>query len=181
MAFCFRRSHLPHLSVRRSIDVRFSYRCRLLQVTVLDQNENFTDADIHLIFSMLTGGATGYRTLFNFLHHNWYTVKERFENKTYLWDGIVNFATSSFNTQEGYDLVNKFYMDHQDEFESADVIIKKALKIIKQETKWNEENVPVIDAWLQEHLSKEDLDAIAASTTATSTTLSSITVPTTTD
>ncbi|XP_020279836.1 aminopeptidase N isoform X2 [Pseudomyrmex gracilis] len=152
---------------------------RLLQVTVLDQNENFTDADIHLIFSMLTGSATGYKTLFNFLHEHWYTVKKRFESKAYLWDGIVNFATSSFNTQEGYDKVNKLYMDHRDEFESADAIIKKALTIIKQETKWNEENVPVIDTWLNENLSKEDLDAIA---TSTSTENSSITtVPTTTD
>lgn len=148
-------------------------------MAVLDQNENFTDADIHLIFSMLTGGATGYRTLFNFLHQHWYTVKERFENKTYLWDGIVNFATSSFNTQEGYDMVSKLYMDHQNEFESADAIIKKALRIIKQETKWNEENVPVIDAWLKEHLSKEELDAIA--TYAPITVLSTTTIPTTTD
>lgn len=152
-------------------------RYRLLQVTVLDQNENFTDADIHLIFSMLTGSATGYKTLFNFLHEHWYTVKERFENKVYLWDGIVNFATSSFNTQEGYDKVNKLYMDHRNEFESADAIIKKALTIIKQETKWNEENVPVIDTWLNENLSKEDLDAIAASTESSLIT----TVPTTTD
>ncbi|CAL1682755.1 unnamed protein product [Lasius platythorax] len=150
---------------------------RLLQVAVINQNENFTDADIHLIFSMLTGSATGYKTLFNFLHEHWYAVKERFENKTYLWDGIVNFATSSFNTQEGYDKVNRFYMDHQNEFESADSIIKKALRIIKQETKWNEENVPVIDMWLTENLSKEDLEAIANSTS----TLSTTAAPTTTD
>lgn len=149
-------------------------------MAVLDQNENFTDADIHLIFSMLTGGATGYKTLFNFLHQNWYTVKERFENKTYLWDGIVNFATSSFNTQEGYDMVSKLYMDHQNEFESADAIIKKALKIIQHETKWNEENVPMIDGWLNEHLSKEDLETIAASTSSVTSILFTTTVPTTT-
>lgn len=146
---------------------------------MLDQNENFTDPDIHLIFSMLTGSATGYKTLFSFLIQHWYTVKERFQNKTYLWDGIVNFATSSFNTQEGYDMVSKLYMDHQNEFETADAIIKKALKVIKQETKWNEENVPVIDAWLKDHLSKEDLDAIIASTSTT--VLSTTTIPTTTD
>jgi len=145
-------------------------------VTVLNQNENFTDADIHLIFSMLTGSATGYKTLFNFLLDHWYTVKEQFENKTFLWDGIVNFATSSFNTQEGFDMVNKLYMDHQDEFESADAIIKKALRIINQETKWNEENVPVIDDWLMKNLSKEDLEAIAASTSAS---ILSTTIPTT--
>ncbi|XP_072760401.1 aminopeptidase N [Anoplolepis gracilipes] len=153
---------------------------RLLQVTVLNQNENFTDADIQLIFSMLTGSATGYRTLFNFLHEHWHTVKERFQNKTYLWDGIVNSATSSFNTQEGYDMVNQFYIDHQNEFESAEAIIRKALRIIKQESiKWNEENVPVIDAWLTENLSKEDLEAIAAATSTS--TLSTTAVPTTTD
>lgn len=139
---------------------------------MLDQNENITDTDIRLIFSMLTSSATGYKTLFNFLHEHWYTVKERFENKTTLWNGIVNFATSSFNTQEGYDMVNKLYVDHQDEFESADAIIKKALKNIKQETKWNEENVPIIDAWLNEVLPKKDLDAIAASTVNLSATTS---------
>lgn len=146
-------------------------------MAVLDKNENFTDADIHLVFSMLTGSATGYKTLFNFLLEHWYTVKEQFENKTFLWDGIVNFATSSFNTQEGYDMVNKLYMDHQDEFETADAIIKKALRIINQETKWNEENVPVIDKWLMKNLSKEDLEAIAASTSAPI--LSTTTAPTT--
>ncbi|EFN67471.1 Aminopeptidase N [Camponotus floridanus] len=153
---------------------------RLLQVAVLDQNENFTDADIQLIFSMLTGGATGYKTLFNFLQEHWYAVKERFQNKTYLWNGIINSATSSFNTQEGYDMVSQLYLDHQNEFESADAIIRKALRVIKQESiKWNEENVPVIDTWLKENLSKEDLETIAA---ATSTFILSTTiVPTTTD
>ncbi|XP_012234176.1 aminopeptidase N [Linepithema humile] len=157
---------------------------RLLQEAVLDQNENITDTDIRLIFSMLTSSATGYKTLFNFLHEHWYTVKERFENKTTLWNGIVNFATSSFNTQEGYDMVNKLYTDHQDEFESADAIIKKALKNIKQETKWNEENVPIIDAWLNEMLSKEELDAIAASVSTvglSATILESTTNPITTN
>ncbi|KAL6427644.1 hypothetical protein ACFW04_008841 [Cataglyphis niger] len=150
---------------------------RLLQVAVLDQNENFTDADVQLIFSMLTGSATGYKTLFNFLQEHWYTVKDRFQNKTYLWDGIVNSATSSFNTHEGYDMVSQLYINHQNEFESADAIIRKALRIIKQESiKWNEENVPVIDAWLKENLSKEDLEAIAAATS-----ISTTTVPTTTD
>lgn len=146
-------------------------------MAVLDQNENFTDADVQLIFSMLTGSATGYKTLFNFLQEHFTTVKDRFKNKTYLWDGIVNSATSSFNTHEGYDMVSQLYIHHQNEFESADAIIRKALRIIKQESiKWNEENVPVIDAWLKENLSKEDLEAIAAATS-----ISTTTVPTTTD
>jgi len=144
-------------------------------VSVLDQNENFTDADIHLILSMLTGSAPGYTTLFNFLLGHWSTVKERFNNKTYIWDAIINFATSSFNTKEGYDMVNKFYLDHTDDFESATSIIKKSLEIIKEETRWNEANVPVIDAWLKKNLSKEDLDAIV-STSPPSTTIVPITI-----
>jgi len=123
---------------------------------------------------MLTGSASGYTTLFNFLLEHWSTVKERFKDKTYIWDAIVNFATSSFNTEEGYDMVNKFYLDHADDFESAASIIKKSLEIIKEETRWNEANVPVIDAWLKENLSKEDLDAIV-STSVPSTTIVPIT------
>ncbi|XP_011688674.1 PREDICTED: aminopeptidase N [Wasmannia auropunctata] len=152
---------------------------RLLQVAVLNRNENFTDADIHLIFSMLTGSATGYETLFSFLYSHWYTVKEQFENKTFLWDGIVNFATSSFNTPDGYEMVSKLYTEHIDEFDSADAIIKKALKIINEETKWNQENVPVINDWLEKNLSKEELKEIYKVTTPASVLNMTITVPTT--
>jgi aminopeptidase N len=150
---------------------------RLLQVAVLDQNENFTDADIHLVFSMLTGSATGYRTLFHFLLDNWSTMKKQFSNKTYLWDGMINFATSSFNTEEDYSMVTKFYIDHKDEFDTADSIIRKALRVVNQQSKWNKENVPVIDGWLTKNLPKEDLEAIAASTSTPS--LSTTIVPTT--
>lgn len=50
---------------------------RLLNITVLEENGNFTDSDISLIFSMLTGGANGYTTLFNFLQKNWDIIKVR--------------------------------------------------------------------------------------------------------
>ncbi|KAJ8940801.1 hypothetical protein NQ318_007887, partial [Aromia moschata] len=50
---------------------------RLLNITVLEQNGNFTDNDVYLIFSMLTGGANGYTSLFNFLRKNWDTIKIR--------------------------------------------------------------------------------------------------------
>ncbi|XP_066603300.1 aminopeptidase N [Prorops nasuta] len=133
---------------------------RLLNVTVLDQNENFTNSDIHLIFSTLSGGAAGYKTLFYFLQDNWDFVKEKFENKTFLWDGIINSATSSFNSQEGYDMVSDLYTVRFGEFESAESIIKKALKRIKQETEWGEKNLPIIDAWLKENLPEDDLKLI---------------------
>ncbi|KAK2586542.1 hypothetical protein KPH14_011433 [Odynerus spinipes] len=147
---------------------------RLLNVTILDQNGNFTDSDIHLIFSMLTGGAAGYTTLFNFLADHWDTVKQRFENKKHLWDGIVNSATSSFNTQEGYDMVSKLYESRQGQFETADSIIQEALNNIKQETSWSEKNLPVIEAWLDENLPKEKLQTIENAADSTSTTITPI-------
>lgn len=48
---------------------------RLLNITILEENGNFTDNDIYLIFSMLTGGASGYTTLFNFLTDHWECIK----------------------------------------------------------------------------------------------------------
>ncbi|XP_012251447.2 aminopeptidase N [Athalia rosae] len=140
---------------------------KLLVETVLGTNSNFTDADIHLIFSTLTGSATGYTTLFNFLADYWDMIKLKFKDKKHLWDGIVNSATSSFNTQEGYDMVSELYVSRQGEFETADTIIEKALKSIQEETQWSEKNLPVIDAWLKEHLPKEDLDAIEAANATT--------------
>lgn len=50
---------------------------RLLNITILEENGNFTENDIFLIFSMLTGGSSGYTTLFNFLSHNWEAIRER--------------------------------------------------------------------------------------------------------
>ncbi|XP_046740953.1 aminopeptidase N [Diprion similis] len=142
---------------------------KLLAETILGKNSDFTDADIHLIFSMLTGSATGYTTLFNFLSENWDEIKLKFQDKKHLWDGIVNSATLSFNTQDGYDMVSELYVSRQGEVETTDAIIEKALKNIKEETQWSEENLPVIERWLTANLSKEDLDAIAAASTATTT------------
>lgn len=50
---------------------------RLLNITILEENGNFTENDVFLIFSMLTGGSNGYTTLFNFLSNNWDTIKQR--------------------------------------------------------------------------------------------------------
>lgn len=50
---------------------------KLLNITILEENGNFTDTDIVLIFSMLTGGSRGYTTLFDFLQSNWDTIKLR--------------------------------------------------------------------------------------------------------
>ncbi|KAI4458984.1 protease m1 zinc metalloprotease [Holotrichia oblita] len=50
---------------------------RLLNITVLETNGNFSDNDVSLIFSMLAGRARGYTTLFNFLEKNWFTIKTK--------------------------------------------------------------------------------------------------------
>ena len=50
---------------------------RLLNLTILEDDGNFTDNDIGLIFKMLSGGSGGYTTLFNFLQNNWDAIKLR--------------------------------------------------------------------------------------------------------
>ncbi|CAG9853687.1 unnamed protein product [Phyllotreta striolata] len=125
---------------------------RLLNITILEQNGNFTDNDIYLIFSMLTGSANGYTSLFNFLRKNWDLIKIRFEEKPHLWNTMVTSATMMFKTQEGLDMVSELYVERQSEFGTADFVIEKALKNIKEETKWSNENLPVIEAWLDRYM-----------------------------
>lgn len=157
---------------------------RLLNITILQQNGNFTENDLFLIFSMLSGGSSGYTTLFNFLSQNWDTIKMKyvyklpllfstsemfedsfdnidsafrfysfsFKDKTNLWDNLISSATGVFTTQEGYDMVSKLYAKRQGEFGSADHIIEKSLKNIKEETKWSDANLPVIEKWLDDYL-----------------------------
>ncbi|KAF7279863.1 hypothetical protein GWI33_006670 [Rhynchophorus ferrugineus] len=125
---------------------------RLLNITVLEQNGNFTDNDIYLIFSMLTGSANGYTTLFNFLRKNWDTIKTRFEDKPMLWNSIITSATTVFKTQEGLDMVSKLYLERRTEFGNADFVIEKALKNIREETRWSNDNLPVIEKWLDGYL-----------------------------
>ena len=48
---------------------------RLLNITILEENGNFTENDIFLIFNMLAGSSNGYTTLLNFLSDNWDNIK----------------------------------------------------------------------------------------------------------
>lgn len=48
---------------------------RLLNITILEENANFSENDVFLIFSMLSGGSAGYKTLFHFLKDNWDIIK----------------------------------------------------------------------------------------------------------
>lgn len=66
---------------------------------------------------------------------------------------MISTATGVFTTQEGYDMVSQLYVQRQGEFGSAEHIIEKSLKNIKEETKWSDENLPVIEKWLDYYLS----------------------------
>lgn len=78
----------------------------------------------------------------------------RFENKTNLWDNLIGSATGVFTTQEGYDMVSELYVQRQGEFGSAEHIIEKSLRHIKEETKWSDENLPIIEKWLDNYLER---------------------------
>lgn len=65
---------------------------------------------------------------------------------------MIGSATGIFTTKEGYDMVSELYVQHQGEFGSAEHIIEKSLRNIKEETKWSDENLPVIEEWLDNYL-----------------------------
>lgn len=50
---------------------------RLLNITLLEDNGDFTENDIFLIFSMFSGGSNGYGTLIKFLEKNWNNLQNR--------------------------------------------------------------------------------------------------------
>ena len=51
-------------------------------------------------------------------------------------------------------MVEKLYLEHKSEFGSALHIIEKSLRNIKEEAKWSDENLPVIESWLENFLTK---------------------------
>ncbi|XP_026322027.1 aminopeptidase N [Hyposmocoma kahamanoa] len=126
---------------------------RLLNLSVLEGNGNFTETDLFLIFSMVSGSPHGHTTLFHFLNNNWNDLKEKFQSKTNLWDNLITSATSQFTTQAGLELVSNLYVAHQGEFGSAEHIIEKSMRNIREEAKWSDANLPVIDKWLDWYLS----------------------------
>lgn len=54
---------------------------RLLNLTILEEDKNFTENDIFLEFNMLSSGSSGYISLFNFLSNNWDVIRERYTFK----------------------------------------------------------------------------------------------------
>lgn len=73
---------------------------------------------------------------------------------------MVTSATTAFKTKEGLDLVSKLYVERQGDFGTAEFIVERALKNIKEETKWGDENLPVIQNWLNKYI-QSNLDALA--------------------
>lgn len=55
-------------------------------------------------------------------------------------------------------MVSELYVERQSEFGTADFVIEKALRNIKEETKWSNDNLPVIEKWLDEYLKVNDVD-----------------------
>lgn len=56
-------------------------------------------------------------------------------------------------------MVSELYVEHQGEFGTAEHIVEKALKNIKEETKWSDDNLPVIEKWLDNYLKNEEKES----------------------
>lgn len=65
---------------------------------------------------------------------------------------MIASATGSFTTSEGLKFVRELHNKRKGDFGSAEYIIERNLKNIKEETKWSEENLPEIRKWLENYL-----------------------------
>lgn len=81
----------------------------------------------------------------------------RFSSKTNLWDNLITSATSQFTTSEGLELVKGLAKQHSGQFGSAEHIIEKSIRIIKEEAQWSTENLPVIRTWLDGYLASAEV------------------------
>lgn len=80
-------------------------------------------------------------------------ISIRYANKTNVWDSIIQSSTASFTTSEGLELVKNLHDQRKGEFGSAQHIIDRNIKNIKEEKKWSEENLPEINNWLDSFIS----------------------------
>lgn len=53
-------------------------------------------------------------------------------------------------------MVSELYVTRQGEFGSAEHIIEKSLRNIKEETKWSNQNLPTMAKWLDDFLVRFD-------------------------
>ncbi|CAK1599113.1 unnamed protein product [Parnassius mnemosyne] len=127
---------------------------RLLNITLLEENGNFTERDIFLINNMFSDEPVGHTTLLHFIDDNWNIIKQKYYHRTNLWSHLISTATSYFTTKAGLDLVTQLYVKHQGEFGPAEHIIEKAIRNIKEESKWSSQNLPVMEKWLDDYLER---------------------------
>lgn len=55
-------------------------------------------------------------------------------------------------------MVSELYVERQGDFGTAEFVIERALKNIKEETKWSDDNLPVIEAWLDDYLRQNNVE-----------------------
>lgn len=101
-----------------------------------------------------TKRLTYFIKLYNLTSHN---ITYRYVSRTNLWDNLITSATSQFTTEEGLELVSQLYVTHQGQFASAEHIIEKSMRNIREEAKWSAENLPVIEAWLDKYLASSEV------------------------
>ncbi|CAH2070892.1 unnamed protein product, partial [Iphiclides podalirius] len=130
---------------------------RLLNITLLEGNGNFTEMDLFLINNMFSDSPQAYTTLFHFIEDNWDLVKEKYYNRTNLWSHLISTATSYFTTKAGLDLVTRLYVAHQGEFGPAEHIIEKSIRNIKEESRWTSQNLPIMEDWLDSYLDRNGI------------------------
>ncbi|XP_050667556.1 aminopeptidase N [Leptidea sinapis] len=131
---------------------------KLLNISIIEGNGNFSETDLNLMFSMLTGDQAANSVLLNYLDKHWDFLKTKFRSKTNLWDNLISDATGGrFTTQGDLDSINKLYVAHQGEFGSAEHIIEHNIKNIREEVKWSAENIPVIEKWLDNYIANSNV------------------------
>lgn len=55
-------------------------------------------------------------------------------------------------------MVSELYVERQGDFGTAEFVIERALKNIKEETKWSDDNLPVIEKWLDWYLKENHVE-----------------------
>ena len=131
---------------------------KILQSVIFNEDNQFSENDINMVLLSVTTTGNGYKALYDFLVKNWQHLKHIFSNKHQIWDKIVYSATSSLKTDEELVLLQHFFNEKETQFDSAEVDIKRSLKHAKQENQWIHQNLPVIESWLNMHLTNERKD-----------------------
>lgn len=75
-----------------------------------------------------------------------------------MWDNLITSATSQFTTKAGLELVSNLYVAHQGEFGSAEHIIEKSMRNIREEAKWTDANLPVMEKWMDAYLANTGVE-----------------------